>query len=286
MTPVVAEPDTLANVVHALGDIPLHRILWRPFPGTATEEDVLRLIDGEPKLLAELVDGVLVLKAISREVLKEYVPEVETLADVMDRLGGISLDRILWTPRPGTATEEDQLRLVSGEPKRLVELIDGILVEKGMGNRESLLAASLLMLLMNFVHPRRLGVVGAPDAILRMKTGRNRMPDIYFTAWASLPSDTAHLQPVAHYPADLAVEILSENNTRKEIEQKRREYFAAGSKRVWIIDPDARTVAVYTDPDTHKLLTEADTLDGGNVLPGFVLPLADLFNDPQLNPRP
>jgi Uma2 family endonuclease len=214
------------------------------------------------------------------------VAEPETLADVVRALGDIPLHRILWHPFPGTATEEDQLRLVDGEPKRLVELIDGILVEKAMGNRESLLAASLLMYLMNFVHPRRLGVVGAPDAIVRMKAGRNRMPDIYFTAWASLPSDTAHLQPVAHYPADLAVEILSESNTRKEIEQKRREYFAAGSKLVWIIDPDARTVAAYTNPDTHKLLTAADTLDGGPVLPGFVLPLTDLFNDPQLNPRP
>ena len=45
-------------------------------------------------------------------------------------------------------------------------------------------------------------------------------------------------------------------------------------------------MAVYTDPDTHALLTAADTLDGGAVLPGFALPLADLFNDPQLNPRP
>ena len=57
------------------------------------------------------------------------------------------------------------------------------------------------------------------------------------------------------------------------------------TKLVWIIDPDARTVAVFTDPTTHTVLTATDTLDGGAVLPGFTLPLADLFNDPQLNPR-
>ncbi len=291
MTPVMAEPETLADVVHALGDIPLHRILWRPFPGTATEEDQLRLCGR--KLRVELVDGVLVHKAIGREVLSELLadlaPGVETLADVVDRLGGIPLDRILWTPRPGTATEADQLRLVNGEPKRLVELVDGILVEKAMGNREALMAATLLMFLMSFVRPRRLGVVGAPDALMRMSAGRNRMPDVYFTAWESLPSDTAHLRPVADYPPDLAVEILSESNTRKEIDQKRREYFASGAKLVWIIDPDARTVAVYADParpDLVTLLGEADTLGGGTVLPGFTLPLTDLFNDPQLNPRP
>lgn len=103
---------------------------------------------------------------------------------------------------------------------------------------------------------------------MRMATGRNRLPDASFTAWESLPSDTAHLQPVADYPPDLAVEIWSEGHTRREMEPKRREYFAAGARLVWEIDPDARTVTVYTDPDTHVLLTAADTLDGGASCPG------------------
>lgn len=208
---------------------------------------------------------------------------VETFADIARRLGDIPLHRIIWLPRP--ATEADQLRFVDGEPKRLVELLDGILVEKAMGNRESLFAASLIACIINFVRPRNLGVVAAPDAIVRMRAGRNRLPDVYFTPWDRIPSTTAHLQPVAHYPADLVVEILSDGNTPAEIEQKRREYFASGTRLMWIIDPDARTVAVYTDPDTHTVLGMNDTLDGGVVLPGFTLPLADLFNDPQLNPR-
>lgn len=287
MTTATAEPETLADVVRALGDVPLHRILYYKL-GDATEDDGWRFWNH--KIRAELVDGVFVVKAIDRDTLRslldQFVPGTDTLADVIDRLGGVPLDRILWAPRPGTATEADQLRLVDGEPKRLVELIDGILVEKGMGNREALFASTLNLYLMGFVRSRNLGVVGAPDAILRFQAAKNRMPDLYFTAWANLPSNDAHLRPVAKYAPDLAVEILSENNTRKEIEQKRREYFAAGTRLVWIIDPDARTVAVYTDPDAHTLLTEADTLDGGAVLPGFALPLAELFNDPQLNPRP
>ena len=101
------EYDTLADAVRALGDVPLHRILWRPYPGTATEEDHLRLVTDGRKLRVELVDGVLVHKAIGRADFKEWVPDVETLADVVDRLGGVPLDRVLWTPRPGTATEDD-----------------------------------------------------------------------------------------------------------------------------------------------------------------------------------
>ena len=286
MTPATAEPDTLADVVHDLGDIPLHRILWHPFPGTATEDDQLRCVSGEPKLLAELLDGVLVLKAIGRDDLRDYVPDVVTLADVMDRLGNVPLDRVLWTPRPGTATEADQLRLVDGEPKRLVELVDGILVEKPMGNREGLFAASLLIILGSYVKAKKLGIVAAPDSIMRMTNGRRRLPDLYYTAWERLPTDTAHLVPVADYPPDIAVEILSDGNTRAEMAQKRTEYFASGAAFVWIIDPDTRIVDVYTDPKKFHRLTATDTLTAEPVLPGFVLPLADLFDDPQLNPRP
>jgi Uma2 family endonuclease len=283
-------PDTLADVVHALGDIPIYRIIWRNL-GTATEDDLLELCDR--KLRVELVDGVLVHKGISREVLTELLasvaPGVETLADVIDRLGGVPLDRILWTPRPGTATEDDVLRLADGEPKRLAELVDGILVEKAMGQREGFLAATLIGFLWTFVRPRNLGVLGAPDTIMRLRGGQDRLPDVSFTAWANLPSADAHLQRVGRYAPDLAVEILSAGNTRGEMARKRREYFAAGTRLVWIIDPDARTVEVYADPrqpDLAALLRDTDTLDGGAVLPGFALPLADLFNDPQLNPRP
>ncbi len=287
MTTATAEPDTLADVVAALGDIPLHRILFSHL-GTATEDD------GWPfwnkKIRVELVDGVLVVKAIDRDTLRslldEFVPGTDTLADVVERLGDVPLDRILWTPRPGTATEADVIRLADGEPKRLVELVDGILVEKAMGYREGLLAASLMVFVAGFVRSRKLGVVGAPDSLMRLASGQNRMPDVSFTAWANLPTGDAHLGRVAPFAPDLAVEILSPSNSRAEIERKRREYFAAGTKLVWEIDPDARTVAVYTDPTALTLLGATDTLTGGAVLPGFTLPLADLFDDPQLNPRP
>lgn len=215
--------------------------------------------------------------------------EPDTLADVLHELGDIPLHRIIWRPHPGTATEEDQLRMIDGDPKRLVELIDGILVEKAMGHREAFFAASLIHLLMGQVRPRRLGVVAGADAPYRLKPGQNRLPDVSFTTWERLPAADAHLQRVGRYAPDLAVEILSDSNTAAEMARKRREYFAGGTKVVWIIDPDDRTVEVYANPrqpDLMILLRATDTLDGGAVLPGFALPLAELFDDPQLNPRP
>jgi Uma2 family endonuclease len=76
---------------------------------------------------------------------------------------------------------------------------------------------------------------------------------------------------------DLAVEVLSESNTKAEMDRKVREYFDGGSKRVWLVDHEKRTVRVFSGPDRWVVLTENETLEGEDVLPGFALPLRDLF---------
>src|SRR5260370_27980543 len=62
------------------------------------------------------------------------------------------------------------------------------------------------------------------------------------------------------------------------MENRRRECFSAGSLLVWLADPPRRVVEVYTAPDQYVTLTEEQTLDGGDVLPGFKLPLRNLFS--------
>ena len=74
-----------------------------------------------------------------------------------------------------------------------------------------------------------------------------------------------------------AIDILSPGNTDAEMLRKRKEFFLAGTQLFWIVDPDKRTVQVYTAPEDFTTLTEADTLTGGDVLPGLTLKLADLF---------
>ena len=154
-----------------------------------------------------------------------------------------------------------------------------------MGYRESLMASTLLMIVGAFVRPRKLGVVAGADAIMRLRDGRNRLPDVSFTSWENVPTKDAHLKSVADFAPDLAIEVISDGNTQSEIARKREDYFAAGTRLVWIVEPDDRTVAVYTDPNSFSLLRESDTLTGGDVLPGFELPLAEFFNDPQLQPK-
>lgn len=202
---------------------------------------------------------------------------IETLADLLDRLGNVPPKRIRFRPYPGTATEADVLAAMQGPRERLCELVEGVLVEKARGYRESRLAGFLLGLLNAFVIPRNLGIVTGADGTVRLMPGLVRIPDVAFTSWDRLPGRREPTAPIPTLAPDLAVEVLSASNTPTEMARKRLDYFTAGVRLVWEIDPDARTVSVYTGVDTFSVLTVSDTLDGGAVLPGFTLPLRDLF---------
>jgi len=103
-----------------------------------------------------------------------------------------------------------------------------------------------------------------------------RIPDVSFISWEQCPDGIPDEQVPRLYP-DLAVEVISPSNTRKEIARKLREYFKAGTTLAWVVYPKKREATVYTAPDASVTLTEADSLDGGTVLPGFKLELKKLF---------
>ena len=201
---------------------------------------------------------------------------IETLADLLEQLGGIAPERVRFHPLPGTATEQDVLE-VRARTGLLCELVHGVLVEKGMGFRESWLASVLITILTNFVRPRNLGLVTGESGVMRLAAGLVRIPDVAFIFWKRLPNRRVPSKPIPDLAPDLAVEVLSPGNTPREMARKRREYFAAGVRLVWQVEPEARTAEVYTTPDQCTLLHEEDTLHGGAVLPGFVLPLREVF---------
>lgn len=203
-------------------------------------------------------------------------PKDATVADVLKQLGDIPPRRVRMNPSPGTATERDLLAVLD-HTNRLCELIDGTLVEKPMGILESCLAGDLIRLLGNFVVKHDLGIITAPDGTLRLMPGLVRIPDVAFISWNQLPSRKYPNEPIPSLIPELAVEVLSENNTRSEMERKLKEYFLAGTQLSWIVDPIRRSVDVHTAPDRFLSLREGDVLDGGTLLPGFLLPLEQLF---------
>ncbi|HEX8200960.1 MAG TPA: Uma2 family endonuclease [Isosphaeraceae bacterium] len=201
---------------------------------------------------------------------------VADLLEVIKPLGDIPADRIRLHPTPGTATEQDVLDVRRREG-RTCELIDGILVEKVMGLGESRVALELITDLNNFLRRHNLGIAAGPDGTLRLTTGLLRIPDISFVSWDRLPGRKRPSQPVPRIPLDLAVEIISKGNTKSEMERKLREYFEAGTRLVWFLYPKNRTARVYTSPRQFTRLAEDQSLDGGDVLPGFSVSLRELF---------
>ena len=200
-----------------------------------------------------------------------------TLADLLHHLGGIPANRVRLSPAPGFATEADALALARQPERKTCELIDGVLVEKFMGFLEGFVAAELIIELGIFLRGNDLGIVVPADALMRLAPGQLRAPDVAFFEWRHFPNRELPREPVPSLCPDLAVEVLSESNTAAEMERKRREYFAGGCRLVWEVEPELRLVRAYTSPDSFAVVNESGTLDGGAVLPGFALPLAQLF---------
>ena len=205
------------------------------------------------------------------------VVKFATAADLLHRLGDIPLDRVVMDPLPGTATEADLIRLQDTLRLGLFELIDRTLVRKPMGTPESYLALRLAGLMNQFVEAHDLGWMYITDAMVRVTPDQIREPDISFTSWDKRPERTVPLKPVTDIIPDLTVEILSPSNTPREIARKVEEYFAGGVRLVWMIDPAKRAATVYTAPTAKTAVPPAGRLDGGDVLPGFTLPLPKLF---------
>jgi Uma2 family endonuclease len=200
----------------------------------------------------------------------------ENLQDLVERLGNIPLSRVLLDPPPGCATEADVIKAERAQNK-LCELVDGVLVEKGMGYGESLLAAAVIEALRRYVKPRKLGLVSAPDGMLRLYPGLIRIPDVSYASWERFPDRKVPKAPVPALVPDLVVEVLSESNTPAEMDRKRAEYFDAGVRMIWEVNLAPRTVRIYTLDGSVKTLDASQTLDGGDVLPGFSLALSELF---------
>ena len=190
-------------------------------------------------------------------------------------VGGVPVGRVRLHPPPGTATVADlDAANASGG---LWELVDGVLIGKAMSREASHIALRLGFFLLAYLEENDLGFCMGADGQAETGGGRYRGPDVSFFTWEQNGGGRVTAGARMGMPPALAVEVLSPGNTGDEMRVKRAEYFGGGSRLVWEIDPLARTARVYTAADQSTLLSEADALDGADVLPGFALPLATLF---------
>ena len=132
--------------------------------------------------------------------------------------------------------------------------------------------------LRSYVHRRKLGkvVVGDVGFVLARDPDTVRGPDVAFIRRSRIPKSGL---PKGYFEGapDLAVEVVSPSDRWSEIEEKVREYIAAGARLVWVINPSTQTAHVYRVDGSVSRLTEKDALKGEDVVPGFSLSLRTLF---------
>ena len=97
--------------------------------------------------------------------------------------------------------------------------------------------------------------------------------------WNKLPDRRVPREPIPLIAPDLVVEVISKGNTGREMERKLSEYFEAGVRLVWYVYPNTSTARAFTSVEKYQELTITDSLDGGDVLPGFRLALSRLFDE-------
>lgn len=127
----------------------------------------------------------------------------------------------------------------------------------------------------------RLGVVATEATGFKLARDPDtlRCPDVSFISNARVPPDDASRRFMDGAP-DLAIEVLSPDDTVFEIEEKVEEYLAAGARAVWVVNPKLRRVTIHAPGAAPRILHEGDSLDGGEILPGFTCPVRDIFSWP------
>jgi Uma2 family endonuclease len=175
-----------------------------------------------------------------------------------------------------TVDEFERMADAPENRERLFELIDGELFEKVPTEQHGMIVALIVRLLLNFIlaHDIKGRVVTEARHRIPGDNRNARMPDVSYRA-GTAPLVTKG--SIAAMP-DLAVEVRSPDDSLRDMRAKARYYLANGSKLVWLVEPQRRFVEVYSLAD-ETILFEGDVLDGGDVLPGFSVPVTELFRD-------
>jgi Uma2 family endonuclease len=173
-----------------------------------------------------------------------------------------------------TAADVERLSL----PNKQVELVRGrLVVREPPGTRHGVIAARLAYLLHDFVQRHNLGVVAAQDT--GFKIGRDpdtvRAPDVAFVATAQLEHIPA--RGYAELAPDLVAEVLSPDDRAAEVLAKVADWLAAGTKLVWLVDPERVEVRVYRADGSLSILGSTQSLDGEDTLPGFRCSVSQIF---------
>lgn len=175
-------------------------------------------------------------------------------------------------------TAEDLLRMPNDGFR--YELVRGELRKMSpSGHTHGKIAIKISTPLSNYVWKKKLGEIYAAETGFKLASRPDtvRAPDVAFVRQERVEAaeDVQGFWPGA---PDLAVEVLSPGDTYSEVDEKVCDWLDAGTRMVVVVDPRNRSVTVYRSRDDIIILSENDTLDGGDVVPGWKLPVKDIFS--------
>jgi len=184
-----------------------------------------------------------------------------------------------------TIVTAEQLWALSHSPdyaNMRLELSNGrLIVMAPSGGDHGGKAFNFVLPIGNFVRQHRLGYVTIAEAGFILHTdpdGKDtvRAPDVGYVEKSRFPDGL----PTTYIPGapDLAVEVVSPTDSAAEIQEKVEAYLRYGTRMIIVAYPSTRSVVVHTPTGSHTLTLD-DTLDGAPVLPGFTLPIRDIFDD-------
>lgn len=213
----------------------------------------------------------------------DSAPPIVELADEDDSrefeiINGVRVERFVgnlgsrFTPPGSTAG-------TGNEASDDFELIDGRRVDRNVGSTEGRLASWLAYSINAVAVPRKLGFATMDTKINFGDTNKNHfVPDVAYVSSKVYP--IARPIPVGEIWAaipELVVEVVSPSNTANEIHRKVSIYLAAGVRFVWVVYLDPPAVYIFDGSNTVRLLQRTDTIDLGNLIPGLMIPIIDLF---------
>ncbi len=159
------------------------------------------------------------------------------------------------------------------------ELVEGVVVEiMPPGIEHGGIARRTGARMGDFVDAHHLGEV-VVESGFRLSNITMRAPDVWFISKAKLDAMNDRRRFGAFAP-DLAVEVISPDDRANEVQAKVQMFLDAGTAIVWVMYPALRQVFVHRSDHTVRVFSDADTLDGGDLLPGFQVAVADLFPPP------
>lgn len=172
------------------------------------------------------------------------------------------------------ATEADLLAQPKDGSK--YELVDGEIRVSPGGARHSEVSVRLAARLLAFATEHHLGHAFDSSAGFRLPGGNVRSPDVSFVAAGRFPNDRVP-DDFGNLAPDLAVEVVSPGDRPRHVLDKVGEYLEAGVRLVWVIDPRRARAVVYRSLSEIRELGPDDTLDGGDILPGFRCRLGEIL---------